>query len=230
MPAWQMGCCTSCQHATCRLLACFLLLALGRVVNIALPLAYKKVIDRLAATGAAAASSAAEAAAAAAASGADIGVGSATLRALCRQLALQAVPTFRDVFFPWVAAYLALTFLQAGRAGRAYAPGQLARVLPCVPLQAAHAWTWQRTAARTMRSHPRPVCWPACRAAAARAASACLPTCATCCGSRYSRWEASWHMSPLLSCCCSRSKWYQQRVPAQRGMYAGRELQPLHVR
>ncbi|KAL4429585.1 hypothetical protein ABPG77_008634 [Micractinium sp. CCAP 211/92] len=118
-----------------RLLACFLLLALGRVVNIALPLAYKKVIDRLAATGAAAASSAAAAATAAAASGADVGVGSATLHALCRQLALQAVPTFRDVFFPWVAAYLALTFLQ-GSGGKG-GIGLLAnlRDLLWIPLQ-----------------------------------------------------------------------------------------------
>lgn len=101
-----------------------MLLALGRVVNIALPLAYKKVIDRLAATGAAAAASVA----AAVASGDDTGSlhggrGSAALRVLCRELANQAAPTFRDVFFPWVAAYLALTFLQARRAGTAR-PGQ----------------------------------------------------------------------------------------------------------
>lgn len=103
-----------------RLLACFLLLALGRVVNIALPLAYKKVIDRLASTGAAAASSAAAAAAAASKDG---GGGSVTLRVLCGELAVRMAPTFRDVFFPWVAAYLALTFLQARWAGGACAGG-----------------------------------------------------------------------------------------------------------
>ncbi|KAL4458403.1 hypothetical protein ABPG75_013268 [Micractinium tetrahymenae] len=102
-----------------RLLACFLLLALGRVVNIALPVVYKKVIDRLAAAGTAAASSAAAAAAAAAAAGDGAaggsvggGMGTAALRALCGELANQAAPTFRDVFVPWVAAYLALSFLQ----------------------------------------------------------------------------------------------------------------------
>ncbi|EFN54392.1 hypothetical protein CHLNCDRAFT_25066 [Chlorella variabilis] len=44
----------------CRLLACFVLLLVGRVVNIGLPLAYKKVVDRLAETGVAAAAAASE--------------------------------------------------------------------------------------------------------------------------------------------------------------------------
>jgi hypothetical protein len=96
-------------HLKVRLAACFLLLAVGRVVNIGLPLAYKHVIDRLADTGAAAAA----AAAAAGASGSGGGGGPA-VRALCASLLEQAVPTFRDVFFPWVALYLLFTFLQVG--------------------------------------------------------------------------------------------------------------------
>lgn len=86
-------------------MACFGLLVVGRVVNIALPVAYKKVIDRLAETSAAAA---AEAAAAANAGG----NGAA---ALCAALLRAAKPTFRDVFLPWVAVYLTLAFLQVHR-------------------------------------------------------------------------------------------------------------------
>lgn len=90
--------------APCRLLACFGLLIVGRVVNIALPIAYKKVIDRLADTSAAAAAAAA----------ANVG-GRA---ALCAAFLRAAQPTFRDVFLPWVAVYLTLVFLQASRGGR----------------------------------------------------------------------------------------------------------------
>ena len=93
----------------CRLLACFVLLLVGRVVNIGLPLAYKKVVDRLAETGVAAAAAASENSA----SG-----GMPSLRVLCAALGAAAVPTFKAVFFPWVAIYLALTFLQVGWASR----------------------------------------------------------------------------------------------------------------
>lgn len=97
--------------SSCRLVACFVLLAVGRVVNIALPITYKKVVDRLADTSAAAA---ANAAAAVAAEG---GGAAAGVHALCAALAKAAAPTFRDVFLPWIAAYLALAFLQVGNGG-----------------------------------------------------------------------------------------------------------------
>ncbi|KAL4854966.1 ATP-binding cassette sub-family B member 6 [Chlorella vulgaris] len=78
-------------HLKIRLIACFLLLLVGRVVNIALPLAYKHLVDRLASSTAAAA-----AAAAAGAEG-----GSPSLRVLCSALAGGAAATFQEVFFPW---------------------------------------------------------------------------------------------------------------------------------
>lgn len=89
----------SCAPTLSRLAACFLLLLLGRVVNIALPLAYKKVVDDLA--------RAATAASAAARAG-----GGRSVLAQCGALLSGAGTTFHAVFFPWVAAYLALTFLQ----------------------------------------------------------------------------------------------------------------------
>lgn len=104
-------------HRPRRLLACFGLLLVGRCVNILLPVAYKHVIDRLAESGAAAA------AAAAARAGGRV----PTLRAVCAELAGAAGPTFRAVFFPWVAAYLALAFLQVGgRARRCARPAAAA--------------------------------------------------------------------------------------------------------
>ena len=109
LPAMQPTCrpgftrCATYPSVPCRLVACFGLLVVGRVVNIALPVAYKKVIDRLADTSAAAA-----AAAAAATNGG--GNGGA---ALCAALLRAVKPTFHDVFLPWVAVYLTLAFLQA---------------------------------------------------------------------------------------------------------------------
>ena len=80
-----------------------MLLLVGRVVNIALPLSYKKVVDRLAET------SAAAAAAAASQHGGD-----GCWKDLLGALAGAAGPTFKAVFFPWVALYLLFTFLQVG--------------------------------------------------------------------------------------------------------------------
>lgn len=119
-------------HVQSRLIACFLLLLVGRVVNIALPLAYKHLVDRLASSTAAAA-----AAAAAGAEG-----GSPSLRVLCSALAGGAAATFQEVFFPWVAAYLALTFLQ-GTSGKG-GIGLLAnlRDLLWIPLQQASQRRW----------------------------------------------------------------------------------------
>ncbi|PSC68384.1 ATP-binding cassette sub-family B member mitochondrial [Micractinium conductrix] len=113
-----------------RLGACFLLLLLGRVVNLALPLSYKKVIDRLAETGTAAAAAAAAAAAGEGGSG-----GGGALQALCLSLRDQAGPTFRDVFLPWVLAYLVLTFLQgsSGKGGIGFLSNL--RDLLWIPLQ-----------------------------------------------------------------------------------------------
>lgn len=72
---------------------------MGRVVNLAVPLTFKRVVDTLSTVTARVSKDGA----------------AATLRALCGLGAPGDPPiTFWDVFVPWVAAYLALYFLQGG--------------------------------------------------------------------------------------------------------------------
>ena len=83
---------------------CFLLILLGRVVNLAVPLTFKRVVDTLSDVTA------------------QINENGAafTLRSLCAALGAGPEPpaiTFWTVFLPWVAAYLALYFLQGGSGG-----------------------------------------------------------------------------------------------------------------
>lgn len=92
------------------LLACFMLIIAGRVVNILVPLAYKHIVDRLGAA------SSAAAAAAGGSSGGDpsraAAAGSAVLRALCGGSADGDALKFWGVFWPWAASYLGLMLLQ----------------------------------------------------------------------------------------------------------------------
>lgn len=82
-----------------RLLCCFALILVGRVVNIAVPLCFKRVVDTLSTVTAHVSKDGA----------------AAMLRLLCNGGGTDAEKpsfTFWDVFVPWVAAYLALYFLQ----------------------------------------------------------------------------------------------------------------------
>ena len=199
----------------CRLVACFLLLLLGRAVNLAVPVAYKKVVDRLADT----ATTAAAAAAAAAAGGGDKSGSGTALRALCATLADHVAPTFRDVFLPWVAVYLGLIFLQVrctwaallwhgscgcpwGAAGAALAPQCLyyGSLVALMPKHGLRGW-FRLLASLLLKAPPQPrhascnallvlptaLTAPACRAPAARGGLGFCPTCAIFCGSRSSR-------------------------------------------
>lgn len=75
---------------------CFVLIMLGRVVNLGVPLVFKRVVDTLSAVTAHVSKEGA----------------ASTLRALCGLGGDPPSFTFWDVFLPWVAAYLALYFLQ----------------------------------------------------------------------------------------------------------------------